>query len=518
MAQDSATGALLDALRFQLRSDQLSVQKTERMIYSRDLWPLQTIRLSAGRLPPLPGVIVWPRSEADVLHILSVARRFHVPITPYGGGSGVLGGAMASPGAIIMDMKRMNRILEISERSATLEVEPGILGQHLEDKLNEKGYTLGHFPSSLMTASVGGYLATRSAGQYSSRYGKIEDMTLSIRFVDGLGHVIDTAGDELREGAPDLKQLILGCEGTLGVVTSARLKIHPLPAARAWRGIRFGSVGAGLATMRAIMQEGLRPSVLRLYDEIDTLLVGKGDDPLEGAVGGSGAARGHGPGLLGRFPGVARQAVRLALGRPALLESLGKRILPHEVLLIIGFEGGEEEVEASMPAAVALARSVGGVDLGAGPGLKWFEKRYDVSFKMPTFFHLGAFVDTCEVAATWSRILPLYHAVRAAASPHVLVMAHFSHAYPEGASIYFSIGGRADGQEDAERRYRAAWQAILDVTRHHGGTISHHHGVGRWKAPWATREHADFLDRYRMLKAAFDPMNILNPGKLYVLD
>jgi alkyldihydroxyacetonephosphate synthase len=571
---------LFDALVAMLGTARASRERTERLIYARDLWPLHTMRAREGILPPSPGIVVWPETEDEVVAIVNLARAHRVPITPYGGGSGVLGGAMPSPGGIVMDLKRMDRVVSIDPLSSTCVVEPGILGQHLEDRLNERGYTLGHFPSSLMTATVGGYVATRSAGQFSSRYGKIEDMVVSMRFVTGTGAVLDTAQESLATGGPDVNQILLGSEGTLGIVTRTTLKVYPAPASAVYRGIRFPSLEAGLTAMRLIMQAGLRPSVMRLYDEIDTFLVGRGDAPLthgdpaqterpeerspdrspgvgterasgngterasgdgtERASGGgtgedhrasSGRSPGGGAGkglkaaarrlpksLIDRFPQVARGAVRMALGRPALIERLSERFLPHELLLILGFEGEPEEVAASMPAGMELCFRAGGVDLGPGPGLRWLAKRYDVSFKMPSYFHLGAFVDTIEVASTWDRIPRLYHDVRAVAGREVMVMAHFSHAYPEGVSIYFSIGGSAEGLEATVRKYERTWQSVMEVVLARGATVSHHHGVGLMKAPYVTREQGAFLSLYRPLKARIDPEGILNPGKLYVLE
>ncbi len=501
--------SIVNELVQRLRGDQVSVGPTERIVYSRDLWPLHTLRLRRGVLPPLPGVIVWPENEQDVVAILEVARRRKVPVTPYGGGSGVLGGAMASAGGIIMDLKRMSRLVGIDPLCGTCVVEPGILGAHLEARLNERGWTLGHFPSSLMTATVGGYVATRSAGQFSSRFGKIEDMVVSLRLVAGTGEVLDTEEDSLSAGTPDYNQILLGSEGTLGVVTRATLKIHPVPAASAYEGVSFGTVEAGLSAMRRIMQAGLRPTVLRLYDEIDTYIA------LQDKGEGKERRARHGPGLLDRFPRAVRGALRVALARPERIQAVLDRILPGEVLLVFGFEGEPEEVAASVPEARTLSQRCGGRLLGPEPGLRWLRKRYDVSYNMPQLFQAGAFVDTIEVAGPWDRIPGLYHAVRREINRHVLVMAHFSHAYPEGVSIYFSIAGSAAGEEAAERRYFDAWNGAMRVVMAHRCTVSHHHGVGRMKAAFVAREQAGFLPFYHTLKARLDPDGILNPGKLY---
>lgn len=527
--------ALIDVLG----QERVSISGPDLRVYARDLWPLPLLRALHGQQSPQPGVVVWPETELHIQEILRIARQHKLPITPYGGGSGVLGGAMPSPGGIVMDLKRMDRIIRLDATSGTVEVEPGVLGWHLEERLRGLGFTLGHFPSSLMTASIGGYAATRSAGQFSSRYGKIEDMVERISFLSASGERFDTGTPPLGIPGPDLAQLLLGSEGTLGVITRVVLRIQRAPQTARYRGIRFHTLEDGLLAMRRIMQAGFRPSVMRLYDELDTFLVGRGDKPLseqsaavpeEGHAASTAkastekpsmantylnAAKHQAQGLLDRFPQVARSAVRLALGRPALLEAATERFLPHDQLLIVGCEGEPEEVEASLPAMIALCTQAGGQDLGAEPGERWLRKRYDVSFKMPTFLYNGAFVDTVEVAATWERIPALYHAVRHAVSDQVMIMAHFSHAYPDGMSIYFSLGGSAETLEAAERRHSLAWSRALEVVAQQGATVSHHHGVGLMKAAQARLEQGAFVERWRVLKQQLDPDGILNPGKLF---
>lgn len=527
-APGAPTESLEQALLELLPPARSSTQRHDRRIYARDLWPQALLEALHGKEAPLPRAIVWPESEAEVQQLVRFASAHRWSLTPYGAGSGVLGGAMPEAGGLLVDLKRMDRVCALDVLNGVLEVEPGMIGWHLESWLNARGFTLGHFPSSLMTATVGGYAATRSAGQFSSRYGKIEDMILSIRCVDGRGIVLDTARDS-DPSAPDLTPLLVGSEGTLGIITLIRLKVHVQPATAGYRGYRFHTVEAGLSAMRRIMQAGLRPSVLRLYDALDTFMVGRGDKPLDAEepphepvltdekTGGLGQAlKSQVRSLLDRYPEVARSAVRLALGRPVLLETLREKVLPHDVLLVLGVEGEPEEVNASLESMRSLCLAEGAEELGEAPGLRWLKKRYDVSFKMPTFYYHGAFVDTIEVASPWSQIPTLYHAVRAAVSEHVMVMAHFSHAYAEGASIYFSLGGSAESLERALSRYHAAWSNALEVVLSHGGTISHHHGVGKHKAPYATREAGPLIEVWQVLKQQLDPQGILNPGKLFV--
>lgn len=552
--KESEHNDLISALKQKFESNQISVKGYDRLSYSRDLWPLQTMKFRAKEIPQMPLCIIWPKNEADIINLINIAREFKAPIIPYGGGSGVLGGTIAPSNGIIVDLKKMNKIISIDETSGICTVQPGIIGMHLEDQLNQAGFTLGHFPSSLMTATVGGYVATRSAGQFSSRYGKIEDIVHSIRFISGNGDVIDTKTASLSINTPSWNQIILGSEGTFGIITESTLKIVPLPPASKYRGIRFKTLQDGLNAMQKIMQMSLRPSVLRLYDELDTFLVGKGDEPLPAGLAQTARPdqinhinsvdknhfakndsrdqnssfeikidkaehskiKKYTKNLLDLFPSAVKTAVRLALSRPVVLESLIDSILPEETLLILGFEGEPEEVNVSLSIALQVCKDNNGRDIGEKAGLRWLAKRYDVSFKMPSFFQLGIFVDTLEVATTWDRIPLLYDSMKRVMGENVLVMAHFSHAYPEGVSIYFSIGGRASNQDETIDLYQKTWKKALETALTIGATVSHHHGVGIMKAPYVAIEQASFLYLFQQLKQIVDPDSIMNPKKLYI--
>jgi alkyldihydroxyacetonephosphate synthase len=365
---------------------------------------------------------------------------------------------------------------------------------------------------------VGGWLAARSAGQLSSRYGKIEDMVLSVEAVDGTGALLHTLDGP--SAGPDLTQLLVGSEGTLAVITSAKLRIWPSPSARWLRGIRFPSVQAGMRALHNIMRAGLRPAVARLYDPLDTLLAGKG----------GGAAMKIPQPLRWVVDATQAEALRLALRAPMLLNRLVDA-LPAHSLMILGFEGdSEDDCAEEGDSALAVCESARGDDLGPAPGERWLANRYKISYRQSPLFSAGAFVDTMEVATTWDRLDSLYHQVRRAVQGLAFVMAHFSHAYLEGCSIYFTFvglagatadqiarGSRADAEEDlegAESRYDACWKAALGAVADEGATISHHHGVGLSKQIFLPREHGEGMRQLRALKRAFDPHGILNPGKL----
>ena len=401
-------------------------------------------------------------------------------------------------------------------------VDAGINGQLLEDRLNAHGLTLGHFPSSIMCSTLGGWLACRSAGQFSSRYGKIEDMVLDLRVVTADGSVVDTG--KRSPGAPDWTQLIVGSEGTLGIITSAQLRVHPLPEEQRFRGWRFKQLPDALAAMRRIMQSGLTPNVLRLYDPFDSALaLGKkgGGEVTESPIDRVAATLNLGSladtGRSFVAPLIKRtkeRAIAGALSAPSVVNKL-IHAMPTSCLLIIGFEGAATSVEEDLWRATEILTASGGQDAGAAPGENWLKSRYNVSFKQSPMYAAGAFVDTMEVATTWDRIYGLFEEVRDAVSPHALVMAHFSHAYRDGCSIYFTFAAYRRDPAKAELLYDKMWTSALDAAHSAGATISHHHGVGISKKHAMAHEHGEMLRVWRAIKDVLDPHGIMNPGKLF---
>lgn len=514
-------------------AESVSTLEVDRLAYARDLWPRDLIRLRGGEIPAAPSCVVWPETPEEVGRVLKLAADLAVPIVPFGAGSGVAGGARPSQGGITLDLKRMRAIRSLDERNLRAEVESGILGDRLERALNQKGYTLGHFPSSIMCSTLGGWLAARSAGQMSTHYGKIEDMTLGVELVSP-GRIRRSMVGPRAGAETDWNALILGSEGTFGVITAAELRIRPLPERRELRGMQFPNVEAGLAAIRLMLREGLRPAVVRLYDAFDTF-AGRGhgqedDVSLASGVGSfeavSQRARDFIEDVQRRLPsrdlarrvgrGLVHGAVRAVLGAPMVIER-ASRLLPEDCLLVLGFEGQPALVAAEAQRGLEIGLAEGGKDLGAGPGEHWLKNRYNVSFKQSKAYENGAFVDTMEVAATWDRLSNLYQSVRKAIAQDAFVMAHFSHAYPEGCSIYFTFVGVAPAADPGAtlERYDRIWRNALLAVHAAGGTISHHHGVGELKAEAMAREHGTGGHKlHQSLKFGFDPKGVMNPGKL----
>jgi alkyldihydroxyacetonephosphate synthase len=515
-AANARVATVVDALRARLGDDAVSTTRPDREAVGRDLWPRLLLESFAGPAEG-PAAVVWPRTAVEVSQVVRLCAAAGVPIVPFGAGSGVCGGARAETRGIVLDLKRMKAVRALDPEIGRVTVEAGYMGELFERRLERAGLTLGHFPSSIQCSTVGGWVAARSAGQCSSRYGKIEDMVVDLEVVTGDGEIRQTPP----AGSPglDWNGVFVGSEGTLGIITAATLRVHPAPEVRRFRGWLAPSTEAGLEIMRRTLQAGHRPAVMRLYDPLDTRMAGqKSDDAGGGESGGIQASR-----LKAALEGAgdadapAARALRALLSVPRAV-NLAIGALPGQSLLITVSEGGADEARTTDDAIAGFARAVRARDLGEGPGRHWFAHRHDVSYKQSRVYRAGAFVDTFEVATTWSQLPVLYRAVRRALSPHVLVMAHFSHAYPGGCSIYFTFVGSAESRETMLERYGRAWRAALDAASNCDAVLAHHHGVGLSRASHLPRAHGAARAWYTALKANLDPAGILNPGKIYGSD
>jgi alkyldihydroxyacetonephosphate synthase len=492
-----------------------SLDEADQVAYARDLWPLHHLEVRGGRVAEnRPGLIVWPETTRDVQAIVRWAAARRVPLVPFGAGSGVCGGILPSADVVVVDLKRMTAWRALDAEAPSLDVEAGALGLPLEEALVRKGFTLGHFPSSILCSTVGGWVAARSAGQCSGYYGKIEDMVVGLECVTGDGEIVNLSR---RAHGPDLTPLVIGSEGVLGIVTSATLRLHPAPTVRAFAAFTFPSTEAGWDGMRAMFQAGLRPTVSRLYDPFDAMLARMGGVKTKKHTAKTG---------LPPAPGLGSKALRTVLRRPTALNELidlaGGRALGGAMLVVI-FEGAGEGPACDLARARTVLENAGARYDGEQPARRWLSHRYAVSYRQAPVYASGAWVDTMEVAATWQNLGALYDGVRKALGRHVFVMAHLSHAYPDGCCIYFSFAGSASPSashgpgtwdEASLAAYESTWRDGLAAAEAAGGTIAHHHGVGRSKAPRISRELGAGVEIVRALKRALDPRGIMNPGNL----
>jgi len=427
----------------------------------RDLWPLAIMRERAGQVPH-KVLVARPSGREQVADVLQWAASNHVVVTPLGGGSGVCGAVSPRAGELVLDMTRFDRILELDETNLVCRCESGVNGMALESHLNQRGLTLGHFPSSLPGTTVGGLCATRSSGQESSRYGSIEDLVMGLAVVLPDGTFAAPRPGPRSAVGPALHELWLGSEGALGVILGAVLRVHRLPESVIGRGYAFADLGAGLEAMRTVMQAGIRPLVMRLYDPEDTAFNGY-DLPL-GAC-----------------------------------------------LLVVATAGIEGVANAESEAIRGFAGSA--TELGEDPWARWQRHRFDLSAdRLKGLLDPPAsFVDTIELAAPWTALPELHRRVQAAIGVGGLALCHFSHAYEQGCCAYFSFAGARDSEEEARAAYEDAWAGAMTAAIELGATISHHHGTGQVRARWVGDELGGWVHVWRSIRASIDPAQVMNP-------
>jgi alkyldihydroxyacetonephosphate synthase len=456
------------ALREELGEERVRWDDSALLAHRRDTWFLHVWRLRHQRLLGTPLCVVWPRSTAEVQAVVRYAARNRLPLVPFGGGSGVCGAIEPAENAIVVDLREMNRLLALHEAALYAWVQAGKMGSEFEAELNAHGYSAGHFPQSIALSTVGGWVATRAAGQYSTRYGNIEDLVLALEVVLPNGEVLRTKETPRAATGPDLRQLFLGAEGTLGIVTEVAIKVFPRPESVLMQSFSFSHFAAGLEAIRLLLRSGWRPAVVRLYDEVETQR---------------------------HFPEASRGS---------------------NCLLLLLSEGPGAYTAAEAAAAAAACASCDGEAQGPEPVKHWLEERNRVpSFE--SFVERGLVVDTIEVAATWEHIAGVYRAVVGAlrALPQVLVAsAHSSHSYPQGTNLYFSFAARPEPEERGEETYLECWRAAMEATLGAGGSIAHHHGIGRVRLPWMRAELGTGVEVLRAVKHALDPAGICNPGTL----
>ena len=449
----------------------VSTRSVDRAAYSHDAWSFAAKWVQQARFPYVPDMIVWPGTAQEVAAVLDVAHRYGLPVVPFGGGSGTVGGILPLRRGITIHLRRMDQIIDLDRTSLLATVGAGMIGQILEDQLNLEGYTLGHFPQSMRSATVGGYVAHKAVGTFSTKYGKFDDMVLGMQVVVPSGGILNIVPVPKSSTGPNLNELFLGSEGTLGVVTQVTLKIHTTPELRLFRGYAIPDMRAGFDIIRRILQHDLKPAVVRLYDEVEA---------------------------VGKF------------------ESLGVPAGP--CLLVLGFEGYRQLVELEERISTEICTSQRAKELGSKPGELWLASRFDTSSLLRCVYQPTGIYDCLEVAATWDRLADLYYEIRHAMEPYCYkVMGHTSHVYPQGGNLYMIFFAEADSPdlEKIGQLYYRILDATFQVCGRLGAAISHHHGIGLTKARWMTLQHGQTgMNILRAVKRAVDPDNLMNPGKL----
>lgn len=470
-----------EALAAIVGADYCRTADSDRLLHAGGKSTLDLLNRRQRGPQDVPDAVLLPADEDAVAAILRHCSERRIAVVPFGGGTSVVGGLdphRGEFGAVVsLDLRRLDRLISLDEVSGQAVFEAGVTGPDAERLLGAQGFSLGHFPQSFEYATIGGFTATRSSGQDSAGYGRFNDMVRGLRVITPVG-ALDLGRAPESAAGPDLRQLLIGSEGTLGVITRVRLRVHRAPAAVRYEAWSFPDFETGAAALRAITQNATGPTVVRLSDEAET-------------------------------------GVNLAT-----TEAIGESQITGGCLAITMFEGTEEHVESRHAETGALLAARGGTSLGEGPARAWERGRFGAPYLRDSLLAAGALCETLETATDWSNVTALKTAVTQALTDALaetgtpaLVMCHISHVYPTGASLYFTVvaGQRGNPIEQWKTAKMAASDAIMAT----GGTITHHHAVGADHRPWMRDEIGELgVQVLRAVKATLDPAGILNPGKL----
>lgn len=487
-----------DSLRRVVGSQDVDFSAGDRAIHSLGKSYRDMIEARSGRLRHVTDAVVYPREERQIAELLAWAVREDCAIVPFGGGTSVVGGVEPCAGrhhaTITLDLMNLAE-KSLDDVSQLADIGAGAFGPDVERWLNDQGFSLGHFPQSFEFSTLGGWVATRSAGQQSTLYGKIEHMVEAVRVATPVG-LIETRRVPASATGPSIVQCLTGSEGTLGVITRCTMRVrHRAPCGR-FLSFLLPDWPTAIGFVRHVVQEDVYPSVVRLSDPQETQWL---------MDAGSEAG------------GLAKQLGRALVKRLAGWNGFdGDRMC----LCILGLEGATDTVALLGERLKALAGASRALSLGSSPGESWKRDRFRLPYLRDELMARGIMVDTLETATTWTNLIRLYEEVksriRAAladqGTPGV-VMTHVSHVYPTGASLYYTFLARqrpGNEIEQWESVKRAATRAIVDG----GGTLSHHHGIGSEHRPLEAEHGSVAVGALRSLKAFLDPADVMNPGKL----
>ncbi|HEY4896136.1 MAG TPA: FAD-binding oxidoreductase [Solirubrobacteraceae bacterium] len=487
---------LAERLSVVVGAEAVRVDHRERVLHAAGKGYPDLVRLRAGRPDGAPDAILYPADHQQVRAVLDLCARASIAVVPFGGGTSVVGGVSPMAGeheaVIALDLARMRALHGLDRESSTVLVGAGLRAPELERLLAPEGLTLGHFPQSFEYVSLGGCAATRSAGQASTGYGAIEKMVLGLRFAAPASDIALAALPATAAG-PSLRQMLVGSEGALGVITELSLRVRPAPRERTYEGVFFETFAAGVTALRTLSLEHVLPDVARLSDERETAM----------SLTLAGASR-----------------IKDRLGRAYL----GLRGYGQGCVAILGFEGTPEDVAHRRGRALELVRAQGGLAVGRSPGEAWLRGRFSGPYLRDDLLSLGVMVETLETATQFSNVGRLHQQVEDAIAAALqtrgtpgLVMCHVSHVYETGASLYFTFIAR-QSEDDELGQWQAVKDAACEAILDGGGTITHHHAVGHDHARWMPREvGVGGVQTLRALKAELDPAGIMNPGKLLAL-
>lgn len=462
------TAKSIDDLRRRLETSEVTTDAEIVATMSADSSPRSKKAVDAGSPLATAELVVSAQSTEDVASTVRWANDHGVAVLARGGGSGVVGSGLPTSGGVVIDMSALDSISEVDVSNRLVTVGAGLLGSDLEDALRPHGLATGHYPQSFFLASVGGWVTMRGSGTFSSLHGNIEDRLADLEVVLPTGDILTTNSIPRASQGPDLKQLFVGSEGTLGIITSVTLRLVPLPAARCFNSLVFETFESALETSREMLVAGVRPAVLRIYD------------PVESA---------------------AKHA--------QFADSEGW-------LMVLVFDGEEQLISTLEQITLRIAAANGAQVLGPEPGIHWEERRFNWSWFTDAVESEGGIAEAIEVASTWSDLPSLYQAVTTAAAEVMdEVMSHVSHIYDQGASLYVISRGHFESDEAALQAYDRLWNAVMAVAIERDARISHHHGIGTERSRWMQDAVGETgLATLRAIKKTLDPAGVMNPGKV----
>ncbi len=500
---DIPESRLTDALRARLTdavgAEFLVDDGETRIVHGFGRGVRDLVRVRRGQLGRLPDVVVYPASEDEVVAVVDACVGADAVLIPYGGGSNIVGALEALPDeqrqVVSVNLGRMNKVLEIDETAGLARIQAGVLGPDMEVQLNAKGWTMGHFPDSFMYSSLGGWIATRSSGMQSDKYGDMADITRGLRMVMA-GQTLVLRPLPSYSSGPSVREMVIGSEGRLGIITEAWVNVHRLPEVREIQAYFFRDYYTGLKAMEAIAASDAAPSITRVMDSFETQFS---------------IANGKKSSRLGHF---LNQAVQKLMQRKGW-------DLDKVCLSFIGFEGTGVHVRYEKSLVNKVIAPFGALGVGKGPGALYDQKKYDVPYIRDFLLDMGIPADVSETAMPWSKMADMYDAVRAVAMKAIddagvpgFLMCHLSHSYHSGACQYFTFAIN-DPSDDNMETYDRVKQAIQQAFVDNGGAISHHHGVGEEHSPWLEQDisPAGVLVQ-RALFDGVDAKGLFNPGKI----
>jgi len=464
---------ILSQLEDKVGKNNVKIKTIDKLAHAVDCYWVPRVWVDRGEKPILPDYVVYPETTEQVSQIVKIANNHKIPLTVWGGGSGSQGGALPIKKGIVLDTKKLNRIININDSAYTVTAETGIIHQNLEWEVNKHGFSTMHFPASISCATLGGFLGHRGVGVLSTKYGRIEDLIINMEVVLPNGDIINTLEVPSSSCGPDLNQLFCGSEGTYGVITKATIKIFDEPQSRKFRAFMFQNLPDALEAGRKIMTRRLQPSVIRVYDEEETA------DLIERVLG----------------------------------------VKQNGCYLVFGFDGYEEIVDIQEKIAVDICKETATEDLGPELGESWWENRYKFYYP-PYLMDLPKAFGTMDTVATYDKIEKIYWGMKEVVEsyPGTKFIAHFSHWYEWGCIMYDRFIMHPDyvpkDPDEAIRLYNELWNKAIRVALNNGGLLNDHHGIGLKMSHLMKEQYGPAFQVLKNIKKALDPNQIMNPGKL----